>query len=71
MNLSPEENQEIKEHLKAVARILYQNTSTDELNQFEDIETTLREEIQEVVAPEIAQFFFQKSVKLKSVEKDE
>ena len=71
MNLSPEENKEIKEHLKAVARILYQNTSTDELNQFEDIETTLREEIQEVVAPEIAQFFFQKSVKLKSAEKDE
>ena len=71
MNLSPEENQEIKDNLKAVAKILYQNTSKDQLNSFEEIETTLRDEMQEVVAPEIAQFFFQKLAKLKSVENDE
>lgn len=71
MNLSPEENQEVKDHLKAVARILYQRTSKEELLTFEDIEITLRDEIQELVAPEIAQFFFQKSVKLKSAENDE
>ena len=70
MDLSPEENQEIKEHLKAVAQILYQNTSKDELITFEDIEMKLRDEIQELVAPKIAQFFFQKLVKLKSAEND-
>ncbi len=41
MNLSPEENQEIKDHLKAVARILDRNASTEELLRFEDIEMTL------------------------------
>ena len=71
MNLSPEENQKIKDHLKAVAQILDQNTSKNELLTFEDIEVTLRDEIQEVVSPEIAQFFFQKSAKLKSAENDE
>ena len=60
MNLSPEEKEKLEEYAKAIARILHQNTSSDKLKTFEDIETTLREEIQEQASPEIAKFFFQK-----------
>jgi len=63
MNLSPEEKQELKEHLKAVAQLLYRHTPPGNKPRFEDIETTLRDYIQEEVSPEIAKFFFQKSVK--------
>lgn len=58
MNLSREEEQELKEHLKAVAKILHRHTSPEKMEKFEDIEETLREHIQEEVAPEIAKFFF-------------
>ncbi|WP_204106481.1 MULTISPECIES: hypothetical protein [Spirulina sp. CCY15215] len=49
MNLSPEEKEKLEEHAKAIAEILHQNTSSDKLKTFEDIETTLREEIQEQI----------------------
>ena len=58
MNLSPEEKQELKEHLKAVAQLLYRHTPPGNKQRFEDIETTLRDYIQEEVSPEIAKFFF-------------
>ncbi|NEO63601.1 MAG: ISKra4 family transposase, partial [Moorea sp. SIO4G2] len=40
MNLSPEEKQELKEHLKAVAQLLYRQTPPENKQRFEDIETT-------------------------------
>jgi hypothetical protein len=58
MNLSPEDKEKIEEHTKAIAKILHQNTPSDKLKTFEDIETILREEIQEQISPEIAKFFF-------------
>ncbi|NEO69608.1 ISKra4 family transposase [Moorena sp. SIO3H5] len=58
MNLSPEEKQELKEHLKAVAQLLYRHTPPGNKQRFEDLETTLRDYIQEEVSPEIAKFFF-------------
>jgi hypothetical protein len=63
--LNDADKEELKEHLKAIAKILHKNAPLDKLKTFEAIETTLREQIQEEIAPEIAQFFFQKSVKLK------
>ena len=57
MELSDSEKEKLEEHIKAIAKILYQNTSSDKLKTFEKIETTLREEILEEIAPEIAQFF--------------
>jgi hypothetical protein len=70
MNLSQEDKEKLEEHIQGIARILYQNTSSDKLKTFEDIEMTLREEIQEEVSPEIAKFFFQKLAKLKSVDRE-
>jgi hypothetical protein len=63
--LNDADKEKLKEHLKAIAKILYQNTPLDKLKTFEDIETNLREQIQEEITPEIAEFFFQKSAKLK------
>jgi hypothetical protein len=58
MELSNTEKEQLQEHLSAIAKILHQNTPLDKLKTFEDIEITLRKQIQEEIAPEIAQFFF-------------
>jgi hypothetical protein len=55
--LNDADREKIQEHLKAIAKILYQNTSSDKLKTFEKIETILREQIQEEISPEIAKFF--------------
>jgi hypothetical protein len=68
--LNDADKEELKEHLKAIAKILHQNTPLDKLKTFEEIETTLRERIQEEITPEIAQFFFQKSAKLKQEDQE-
>lgn len=56
--LNDAEREKLKKHLKAIAKILHQHTPLDKLKTFEEIETTLREQIQEEISPEIAQFFF-------------
>lgn len=70
MKLSEREKEKLEEHLKAIAKILYQNTPSDKLKTFEQIETTLREQMQQEVVPEIAQFFFEKSAKLKQEDEE-
>lgn len=65
MELSNTEKEQLQQHLSAIAKILHQNTPLDKLKTFEDIEITLRKQIQEEIAPEIAHFFFEKSAKLK------
>ena len=58
MDLSPEEKQEVQDSLRRVAQILCRHTPSNNLQTFEDIETTLREQIQQEISPEIAEFFF-------------
>lgn len=70
MKLSDREKEKLEEHLKAIAKILYQNTPSQKLKTFEQIETTLREQMQQEVVPEIAQFFFEKSAKLKQEDEE-
>ena len=55
--MTPEEQATIKENLRQVAEILYKNTSSAELTSFETIELSVREHLQEIVAPEISNFF--------------
>ena len=52
--MTPEEQATIKEHLRQVAEILYKNTPSAELTRFETIELSVREHLQETVAPEIS-----------------
>ena len=53
----PEEQQNIKIHLQAIAEVFYKNTSPDNLKSFESIELIVRQYLVETVAPEISSFF--------------
>jgi hypothetical protein len=57
--MTPSDQQQLKAHLKAVAKILYRNTEPTELKSFESIEKSVRQKMLEEVGPEIGNFFFQ------------
>jgi hydrogenase maturation factor len=54
--MSPEEQQELKEYAKAIAKILYKNTETKELNSLGKIEEAVRSGMQQYVMPEVGVF---------------
>lgn len=55
--MTPEDSQKLEEHLQEIAKILYQNTPKEQLETFETIEITVRNEILTKVAPRIGEFF--------------
>ena len=57
--MTPEESKVLKEHLKAAAAILLNNTPKEELQSFNSIELAVREHLLKEVAPEIGNFFKQ------------
>ena len=57
--MTPSDPQQLKVHLKAVAKILYRNTDPTELKSFESIEKSVRQKMLSEVSPEIGNFFFQ------------
>ena len=63
MELNPQEQQEMQEHIRGISKILYRNTPPEKIKTFEGIETTVRAYMQTELSPDIAEFFFQKSVK--------
>ncbi|NQE36161.1 hypothetical protein E5S67_03924 [Microcoleus sp. IPMA8] len=63
--MTPSEQQRLKAHLKGVAEILYRNTDSTELSNFESIENSLRQKMLKEVGPELGRFFFQKYQELK------
>ncbi len=63
--MTPEDQQRLKAHLKGVAEILYRNTDSTELSNFESIEKSLRQKILKEVGPELGRFFFQQYQELK------
>jgi hypothetical protein len=56
--MSPEERQELEQHLNAIAKILSQNTDPSQLQDFESIELAAREHLLIEVSPKIGEFFF-------------
>ena len=58
--MTPEDQQRLKAHLKGVAEILYRNTDSTELSNFESIEKSLRQKMLKEVEPELGRFFFSK-----------
>jgi hypothetical protein len=54
--MSPEEQQELKEYARAIAKILYKNTDPKELNSLGSIEKAVRARMQEHVMPELGVF---------------
>ena len=57
--MTPEESKILKEHLKAAASILLNNTPKEELKNFASIELAVRDHLLKEVAPEIGNFFKQ------------
>lgn len=68
--MTPEEQQNIKINLQAIAETLYKNTSPDNLKTFESIELTVREYLVEQIAPEISNFFLTQQGEKERVEKE-
>jgi hypothetical protein len=54
--MTPEQESQLKTHLEAVAKILYDDSQTSKMETLEDIELTLREKIQTYVSPELGVF---------------
>jgi hypothetical protein len=55
--MTPEDRQKLEEHIEGIAQILYQNTPQEQLENFETIEITLRNEMLTKVTPRIGEFF--------------
>ena len=55
--MTREEQAKLTEHLRQVAKILYKDTPSNKLTNFENVELSIREHLQETVAPEISNFF--------------
>jgi hypothetical protein len=43
--MTPEDSQKLEEYIEGIAQILYQNTPQEQLENFETIEITVRNEI--------------------------
>jgi hypothetical protein len=63
--MTPSDQQRLKAHLKGVTEILYRNTDSTELSNFESIEKSLRQKMLKEVEPELGRFFFQQYQELK------
>ncbi len=61
--MTPEEQKEILAHSRAIAKILYKNTKTEELTSLGKIEAAVRDGMQEHVMPEVGIFLSKMSQK--------
>lgn len=61
--MPPEKATVLKEHLTELARLMREHTEPEKLKDFESIEVEVRDQILELVAPAIGEFFLQKEGK--------
>ena len=54
--MTPENEKALTEHISAIAKILYEDTPSEELTTLESIETTVRDKITTYVSPQIGFF---------------
>jgi hypothetical protein len=57
--MNPEQEQALKAHLQAIAKILYDDSDPDAMQTLEGIEMTVRQKIQEHVSPELGIFLLE------------
>jgi hypothetical protein len=55
--MNTDQKEEIDQHLKAIAQILFDNTSEEQLSNFEGIETALRDHWLTTLGPAVGSFF--------------
>lgn len=58
--MTPQEAQELQVHLEAAAAILFKNTPAEQLQDFESIECSVRDQVLKQVSPRIGNFFRQR-----------
>lgn len=54
--MTPEQQQALQEHIQAIAKILYEETSLEELTTLAGIEQAVRSQMQRHVMPEVGVF---------------
>lgn len=54
--MTPEEEQQVREYARAIAKILYKNTSSAQLTSLAKVEEVVRSQMQEHVMPEVGVF---------------
>ena len=59
--MTPEQEQALKTHLKAIAQILYDDSDLEAMTTLEGIELTLRQQIPTHVSPELGSFLSKRS----------
>ena len=69
--MTPEDQNRLKAHLKEVASILYKNTDSTEMSNFESMEKSLPQKILSEVGSELGSFFFQQHQELKQEEREQ
>ena len=58
--MTPEEEKELAEHLKAIGKILYKQTKPEQVETLAKIEETVRKQVLEHVSPQIGIFLSDK-----------
>lgn len=58
--MNPEKEKALKEHIQAIAKILYEETSPEQLKDLETIEATVHHQVTEYVSPELGIFLSKK-----------
>jgi hypothetical protein len=59
--MTPDQEQSLKQHLQAIAQILYDESDPDTMKTLEGIEMTLKHQIQTHVSPELGIFLSKRS----------
>mgnify|MGYP001800840721 FL=1 len=58
--MTPEEKKELTEHINAIGRILYKQTTPEQIESLANIEQTVREQVLEHISPQIGIFLSDK-----------
>lgn len=58
--MQPDQEQALKAHLQAIAKILYDDSNPDTMQTLEGIEMTVRQKIQAYVSPELGNFLLER-----------
>ena len=66
--MTPEQQKELNEHLKAIAKILYAEAPPDSVKNLEGIEETIRAQTLQYINPQLAFFLSKKQQEQQQVE---
>ena len=62
--MKPEKKQALQEHIQAIANILYEETSPEQVKNLEILEETVRQQMLDYVSPQIGVFLSKKQQEL-------